>query len=1552
MSDLDGFHPTVADWFARELGEPTPPQVLGWPRIRAGEHTLILSPTGSGKTLAAFLVCIDALIRAERRPPSLTEDLSPPARGRRRPRVPGPMVLYVSPLKALNYDIERNLRRPLRGIRESAARLGLPLPDIEVAVRTGDTTPQERQRMLRHPPDILITTPESLHLMLTGRAREMLRCVEYCIVDEIHSVCSGKRGVFLSLLLERLRHECGREFVRVGLSATMQPLEIVAGFLGGQCRGESGRLEPRPVTIVNAGQRRELDVRVVCPEANRRVLAGEEQPGTSAWPAIYDELLRLVQAHRTTIVFTNSRQHAERIARELNDLAGERIAYPHHGSVAPEIRREIEEALKQGRIPAVVATGTLELGIDMGDVDLVCQVGSPTTVSRGLQRVGRAGHLMSKVSKGRILPTHRANLLEASVLAADMLEGRVEPVRVPRNCLDVLAQQLVAMVSVEPASVDALYEVVRGSYCYRDLGREHFDSVVAMIAGRYACDAWINLSPRVSLDPARDVLEALPGAQNVALVNGGTIPETGQYRVCLAGSSAAIGEVDEQFVAETRIGDVFPLGTSTWKIRSVDADRVMVVPASSAGGRMPFWLGETVGRPAPLGERIARFIEEASGHAESAASEDDAIRWAMARCPVDATAAEALLGYVRAQQERGAALPTPGRVPVERYRETDGTQRLAILTLRGARFNNTLRIAIAGYCARRYGTEIASTHTDDGVVLQVPDTGAPLPTDILDEIDPDGLYDLVLDSLATSMLFGMRFRENAARALLLPGSKPGRRTPLWLQRLKAKDLLRIVKDFDAFPVVVETYRECLEDYLDVAGCAEFLRDIRAGRIHVVASSLGAPSPFVASMVWRNQDAHVYETDEPPQLRHSAAQSGERQQLAALLEGAELRRELDERAVEGVSGRLQGTATGWQARTAAELYELVRRLGDLTDAELRDRIADRGHDLAGQLQRDGRLVRVTIPGVVNDPERWTTAEHAERLAQGFAGSGDAAVQAWVRRRLATNAYLTAEGLHQRYGVDLTQAERVLEHLAGDGLVVRFRGPGGEALDRYGQLDHVEDVYRATLAIGRREAKPVSLTRYAEFLMDFQHLSPECNLVGQDGLQTAMDQLAAIPLPASLWETEVLPRRVTDYRAEWLDDLLSGGVLMWRGYPLASANEGKLAFYFRDEYETVALTATEPADGPLPRRIRSALEELGPSYLREIAREAREPEPAVLQVLWDMLWHGEVTQEDLRAIRRGRPSRDETILSPNDPAPPLRDRVAQASPPVVSQPGLTGRDAGATGPGPRRTTRLPATPIGRWVLLPPAGEGSGLDVPDDVRLEAIAWMLLRRYGVLARALLALEDLPLAWGALYDVCQRLEMQGLILRGYFVEGLEGAQFALPDVPDRLKRAGSAASVLLNACDPANIHGSAGVKVVKDTTSREVPLSRVPTNWLILHSGVPEVVIELAAGRLTFLSRGAESHALSLLTPFAELCGRPAPQRPFKRAQLSLYGDVPIMGSPAEAPLRALGFQTDGQSLVYAGPVGPQPRTADDEWRLPRRRAAGAHPRPQRPPVRSPRRR
>jgi ATP-dependent helicase Lhr and Lhr-like helicase len=1304
MSALEVFSLETRDWFEQAFDGPTPAQELGWPAIARGGHTLIQAPTGSGKTLAAFLYGIDKLNPK-------------PGEGLR--------LLYVSPLKALNYDIERNLRGPLAGLRS----------ELRVGVRTGDTSQKERAAMLREPPDILITTPESLFLLLTSRARETLRGVETVIVDEVHAVAGTKRGAHLALSLERLEHLVGGPPQRIGLSATQRPLEEIGRFVSGA----------REIELVDAGRAKTLDLKVVVPLDDMR----EPEEQQSIWPSIYPEILELVRAHRSTIVFVNNRRLAERLALRLNDLAEEEIARAHHGSLAREQRIEVEELLKKGAIPCLVATSSLELGIDMGAVDLVVQVESPKSVARGLQRVGRAGHELGAVSRGRIFPKFRADLLESAVVARRMLDGAIEETKIPRNPLDVLAQQIVGICADEEISVDDLHALVRGAYPFADLSRVQLENVLDMLDGRYPSDEFAELRARVVWDRTAGMVRGRQGARRLAVTNAGTIPDRGLFGVHLVDGGGRVGELDEEMVYEARAGQTFLLGASTWRIEEITRDRVLVSAAPGVPGAVPFWKGEGVGRPYELGEAIGAASRELV-----ALSDEKAATRLRDEYTLDERAAANLLAFLREQEGATGAVPSDRTIVVERFRDEIGDWRLCILTPFGGRVHAPWALALGARLRESLSLETQAIWSDDGIAIHLPDADAPPPIeDVL--LDPEQVEELVTQEVGETALFGARFRENAGRALLIPRRRPGERTPLWQQRLKAQSLLQVARRYPAFPIVLETYRECLQDVFDLPALKRLLHGLRTRQIDLVDVETPSASPYAASLLFDYVANYMYEDDTPAAERRAQALSLDRDLLRELLGQEELRDLIDPGALAEVEQRLRG-----EARSPDELHDLLRRRGDLREGEYPG-------DLADSLLDERRAVHVRVAG----EQRLIAAEDAGRyrdavgamppggLPEVFLEADEEPLHSLLRRFARSRGPFTTAEATTRFGRDVEPALRELERR--DELVRGELRPGGTERE-WCDPEVLRRLRRASLAALRREVEPAAQAAFGRFLSSWQGVdrgSP---------LRDALVPLQGLALPVALWESEVLPRRVPGYRHEQLDALCASGEVVWVG-----AGLDRVALYFRDD--AAALGQPPAADRPereVHERLRAALGRSALFWHDLLADTGLEAEEA-LPALWDLVWAGEVTNDAWAPLRAGRHA--------------TRSRI-------------TAR------PRPRRFSRRRAAEVtatqGRWSLTARLFPGR----PDR---RALAELLLERQGIVTRDGVRGEGIPGGYGAVYGELKALETLGLCRRGYFVEGLGGAQFALGGAVERLRElrpqdGEEPEALVLAAADPAQPYGAA----------------------------------------------------------------------------------------------------------------------------------------------------
>jgi len=1403
MASLERFSPVARAWFQAAFAAPTTAQAQGWAAISEGDHTLILAPTGSGKTLAAFLWTLDKVV---------TQPVENTCR-----------VLYVSPLKALTYDVERNLRAPLAGMALEAERLGLPVPAVRVGTRTGDTPAADRRDLVRHPPDILITTPESLYLLLTSQARQMLRSVEHVIVDEIHSVAGTKRGAHLALSLERLERLTERPPQRIGLSATQRPLDEVARFLGGRTGGA-----PRPVTVVDAGVRKTLELQVIVPvedmaelgrpidEGDGAILsgpaAGNPEARHSIWPAMHPVLLDLIRTHRSTLIFVNSRRLSERLAARLNELAGEDLVRAHHGSVAREQRLEIEDALKAGKLPALVATSSLELGIDMGAIDLVVQVESPASVASGLQRIGRAGHQVGEPSRGRIFPKFRGDLVEAAVVAQRMVAGLIEETRVPRNPLDVLAQQIVAMVAVEELTVEEVAEVVAGAYPFADCSPALLENVLDMLAGRYPSDEFAELRPRIVWDRAAGTLRARAGAQMLAVVSGGTIPDRGLYGV-FTPEGNRVGELDEEMVYESRVGETFLLGASTWRIEEITRDRVVVTPAPGQPGKMPFWHGDGLGRPAELGRAIGAFLRVVGDWSDEKLVEE---------CSLDPLALSNLRAYLAEErQATGGALPTDRQIVVERFRDDLGDWRICVLSPLGGRVHAPWALAIEARARDRLGTEVQTMWSDEGIVLRLPEADESPPVDSV-LLEPEEIEGLVVGELANSALFAARFRENAARALLLPRRRPGSRTPLWQQRQRAADLLAVASRYGDFPILLETYRECLRDVFDLPALNDLMTAIRARTVRVVSVDTTSPSPFAQSLAFQYVANFLYEGDAPLAERRAQALTLDREMLAELLGAEELRELIHPEALEALEANLQALDDRWWARDADEASDLLRRLGDLTPEELRARSTG---DFAAALLADRRAVEIRLAGEI----RLIAAEDAGRyrdalgiqpppgLPDVFLAPVDDPLGSLLGRFARTHGPFRSEEPALRFGLPVGVVEALLAARADSGVLLRgeFR-PGGSGRE-WCDPEVLRSLRQRSLAALRKEVEPVDAGALAGFLPAWQGVGSDAR--GLDRLFEVIRQLQGVAVPASVLERDVLPARMADYFPRLLDELTAAGEVVWMGAGPLGRDDGKLMLFLRGNAALLrpALTGDRP-DGPEHDRLREFLGRRGASFFRELSGT---DDKLSLDALWDLVWAGEVTNDSFAALRAFAGGGGST-----------RSRTAKRS----GRP----RVGSLTVLGPPRAQ-------GRWSLVE-------TDLPVDevsatARGHALATALLDRHGVLTREAVRGEGHPGGFAGVYPVLRAMEESGRCRRGYFVAGLGGAQFALPGAVDRLRadrrddhlKGGGKGPIVLAATDPANAYG----------LSLPWPVTgprRVAGAYIVLLDGLPCLYVEKGAKGLVAL--------------------------------------------------------------------------------------------------------
>jgi ATP-dependent helicase Lhr and Lhr-like helicase len=1401
-SPLSLFHPRVARWFGDAVGSPSEPQRLGWPAIARGDHTLILAPTGTGKTFAAFLWELNALV----------------AEGVKGPLANAVHLLYVSPLKALNNDIQRNLERPLAELKEAFEADGVQFPEIRLAVRTGDTPASARARMLRKTPHILITTPESLHILLTSvRGRGIFTSLRAVVIDEIHAVAGSKRGAHLALTLERLERLVPGRLQRIGLSATQRPLDEIARFLGGMesTRNSPAEPVPRPVTVVDCGLVKQMDVSVVSPVADLGDVGG------TIWTSVAPLVLRYIRESRTTIVFVNNRAQAEKVAARVNALAESEVALPYHGSLSRERRLSLERSLKAGDLRALVSTSSLELGIDIGSVDLVLQLQSPKRVAAGLQRVGRAGHTLEAVSRGVFVPTFRDDAAECLAIVSGMRDGDVEPTQVVQNALDVLAQVVVAAASMEDDLTSAeLFALVRRAYPYHALTRAAFDEVLGMLSGKYPADVAAALEPRIVWNRATDQLTASRGSRIVSVTSGGTIPDRGLYTVILP-DRTRLGELDEEFVHETRIGDVFQLGSSTWRVGAIEHDRVVVTPAPGAPARMPFWHGEFMSRSSHLTSRMGELRRElaaADSAAEIAAIAD--------RYKCDAATAESLAEYVRGQRAATGIVPDDRIVVVEQFRDETGSLRVVVHAPFGGRINAPFGMALAQRVreslSRRAGAgtdpgfEVQLVTTDDGLMLRLPPLTGDLPLDVLTGLVPDEAERRVLAEVSSSALFGARFRMNAARALLLPRGNPRRRMPLWLQRLKSLDLLEAVREFPSFPILVETYRDVLQDAFDMAGLRRVLGDLATGAIAVRGVETRGPSPFAASLQFGFVMDWMYADDAPRAEKRAAMLSLDRALLDDLL-GAQGADEETLRALAQMVARRNGTAPGRQARDADEMSVLLDRAGDLTIAELEQRRAPperwRRGDPLQTLVDSGRVATVAVPTSQGEEARVVLAENLPRYAAAFAvDGGGGALDPEVARReilsrfLAGSMPVSLEEIRARYAFDPRWLEARLEELARRGRLVRGFFGGDQRNHRWCSRRLLEEARRRELAAARRSIAPVELSSYAIFLQHWQHLAAVSRGSGAAGTTAALRQLYGFPGRGDGWLRDYLPARVDGLDLPTISRLAAEGELVWVGGGKLDEQSGtmrlaSLRFIRRGTGALWMGGAAEVRLSDRARKVHESLEQWGASFFSDLQGATGLGVHALRDSLSELAAAGLVTSDSIESLSdlvRWRPvlptrsgaAPDPTRWLPEDfvaKRPIIQRRANLRRLPKWKRPDLEGGERPWSG---------------RWSLVRHPGimgpEGADGDESEAARAIAAQW--LDRYGIVARDWWRRERPAVEWRAIYHELKRMEFRGEVRRGYFVRGLAGAQFALPAAVEALREARSAdEAIVMSSSDPAN---------------------------------------------------------------------------------------------------------------------------------------------------------
>lgn len=1557
------FTPATRDWFVATFGTPTAVQDAAWTTIGAGHHSLVIAPTGSGKTLAAFMHAIDRLFREQ------TETLIA-APDNARPRKTKTRVLYISPVKALGADVQRNLSLPLQGILEARQRRGDVSLVLTTGLRTGDTTTAERARLVRRPPDILITTPESLFLMLTSKAREALRDVSTIIIDEIHAVAGTKRGSHLALSLERLDALLQTPAQRIGLSATVRPVERVAEFLGGE----------RPVTVVAPPSGRHLDVHIVVPvedmlnipEHNPSEDTGNGRAG-SVWPHVEASILEQVLSHSATIVFANSRGVAERLTARLNEAyatkladaelavsapeqyesmsgssqarsagVGTAIARSHHGSVSKEHRAEIEQALKSGELRCVVATSSLELGIDMGLVDLVIQVSAPFSVASALQRVGRAGHQVGGTSTGLIYPRTRRDVIDSAVIVDAMLNGRIEAIAPPRNPLDVLAQHTVAATAMDILDVDDWYATVRRASPWRTLPRTAFDATLDMLAGRYPSDDFSGFRPRLVWDRETGQLSARPGAQHLAVTSGGTIPDRGMFSVVLPegeerAGSRRVGELDEEMVYESRVNDVITLGATSWRIQEITRDQVVVIPAPGRSARLPFWRGEGTGRPAELGEAIGAFLRQLEPDLSGADSQTH-----LETIGLDKNAVSNMLALLSSQRAATGVLPTDRTLIIERCHDELGDWRLILHSPYGRRVHEPWALAIAGRIRERWKIDPAVVSSDDGIVARLPETGR-VPGAELFLFDPDKLRRTVGAAVGGSALFAARFRECAARALLLTRKTPGRRSPLWQQRLRAGQLLEIARDYPEFPVLIETARECLQDVYDLDALCELMGHLNTGKVQLVDVTTEVPSPFAADLLFGYVAQFMYETDAPIAERRASMLTLDSALLGELLGQAELSELLDPLVVEQVNQELQRLAPGYRVRGQEGVADLLRELGPLSTQDVAARMDNEAREVTTflvNLESARRIIRIRT----GERECWASIEDAGRLRDAlgvalpdglpaaFLETTAGPLQGLLARFSRTRGPFTTGDAALAFGLGESVARAALQQIAEQGKLLSGRfiqsagvvGPHDEWVG--------DEVFRRlrirSLQAAREATRPVPRHAYTRLLLEQQGLVTDASnratvtgwnvsrgaLEGQEGVLQVIEQLAGLPLPASVWEQQILPARVRDYAPDLLDRLLSDGTIVWSGHGRLGSDDGLVALHIeefaRESLSMAAPPSEAPDISPLQDAILSLLSDGGAYFVRQLAalvqnkldREhpGREGATGILAedlhtALWELVWAGFITNDTwtpLRALARSAQHARPRALSPR-----RRRGLRGFSPTSSSEERHSGQPD------------LSASALaGRWSLI------SAEPLPDTVR--ALTWTeaLLDRYALVTRNVTANENVPGGFSALQPVFRGMEDTGRVLRGRFVLGLGAAQFAERTTVDRLRELAEETPsfptpVALSAVDPGNPFGTILPWPAHPTLIR--PARRAEA-FVVIDGG--HLVLYLPQGGrqlFTWIDPDDIAQTEAIAAALTALSAALSRDRRY-RFTLELVNGVPVRMSKLVPALKIIGFSSVPKGLYW----------------------------------------
>lgn len=1444
-SPLEGFHPLIRRWFEERFGEPTPVQAAAWPRIASGAHVLVTAPTGSGKTLAAFLWGIDRMVSGAW------------STGQTR-------VLYISPLRALNNDIRRNLMIPLEELAALFAAEGEPFPSIRALTRSGDTPADERRHMLRRPPEILITTPESLNILLTAKSgRNNLTGIAAIVLDEIHAVAGTKRGSHLITAVERLVPLSG-EFQRIALSATVRPLDTVAAFVGGYRLigdGPGGRYEPREVVIADHAGGRRFDIRVAFPDNARERMADD-----SWWPALVADFKKIIHGNRSTLFFTNSRRTAEKLARLINEDEPMPLAYSHHGSLSRELRLEVEHKLKKGELRAIVATSSLELGIDIGDLDCVVLVQTPFAISSAVQRIGRAGHGVGETSRGVIYPTHGRDFLFAAVTARAVPEGDIEPVRPVEGALDVLAQLILSMCCAEEWDIERLYARIRTAWPYRDLPRRQFDLVLEMLAGRYADTRLRELSPRLSIDRVDNTARARAGASMLVYLSGGTIPDRGYFDLRVQDTRARIGELDEEFVWERRVGESFAMGAQVWRIQRITHNDVEVVPVGASPGIIPFWRAEEQHRDFHFAEKIARFLEEADRRLD----EDGFIDDLSDRFLMETAAARELADFLGRQKVRtGAPLPHRRHLLVEHFDDplnTSARKQVVLHTMWGGRVNQPLAHALAAAWEERFGHQLEVTANNECVMLLLPHAFSR--RDLIELLPVERIEELLRGRLEKTGFFGARFRENAGRALLLPRGGFGKRLPLWLNRLRSKKLLDTVMGFEDFPILLETWRTCLRDEFDIATLKSLLSEVREGEITVSEVKTTQASPFAEGLIWQQTNTYMYRDDTPESEGRSRLNDDLLREIAS---SPGLRPDIPPALIVEIEAKLHRTAPGYAPATAHDMLDLLKERLIMPVSEWDELLAAAAHDhgpdalhIADSIRK--KIRRLTMPGA--SVESLCALETMPLLA---VLSGDGAVPEESEADAAGlfSQWLSFYGpvrpsfVEGTLGLSPERLELLLADLSGERrLIVGRLTTGSEAVEICDQ-ENLERLLRMLRRSRRAVFRALPIERLQLFLAAWQGLTEKGSGIG--AMQNRLDQLFGWPAPASAWEEYILPARLEPYYTSWLDSLMQTSELTWTG-----CGPKKLTFCFHGERE-------------LFLRITGEIEEVlalipsgrGRYSFMECARHSGIPTDELTDRLWALAWKGIAANDGFHVVRSGaRHGFSPFTRESDDP------RGAQAA-------------------FHRWESTRPMA--GNWYIVPDAGEHDAME-EEELRHDRVR-ALLRRYGILFRELLERELPPLRWGGLFRTLRLMELSGEVLAGQFFEGVPGPQFASHEAFGMMNGGLPDDAIFwMNAADPAAL---CGVKL--EAMKGSLP-SRLAATSLCFHGSRPVLIARKNGAALEIDAPFDSPHLHRYLNMFKSILGRQfnAPQS----VRIETINGTAAASSEYAPVLKDFGFVTHYRGL------------------------------------------